>query len=168
MQYFLSFFLISFCSVFVSYCSECKCNVCKKCDCAVFHLSYQESLWDEEKSENKKKTKSKQRKQKQKEKLKLASASISPPADQLLLTNLDNNENHKEDGKSSAVNEEFATLTETVDATDVEVAIIPRNVEQSFEDLFPEDGFDDDDGNLVDFLESTGSILALADKLGIK
>lgn len=30
------------------FCAECKCNVCKNCDCTVFHLKYQESLWMEE------------------------------------------------------------------------------------------------------------------------
>ncbi|CAH0517579.1 unnamed protein product [Peronospora belbahrii] len=30
------------------FCVECKCNVCKNCDCTVFHLKYQESLWKEE------------------------------------------------------------------------------------------------------------------------
>lgn len=30
------------------FCDECKCNVCKNCDCTVFHLKYQESLWQEE------------------------------------------------------------------------------------------------------------------------
>ncbi|RLN14964.1 hypothetical protein BBI17_006600 [Phytophthora kernoviae] len=30
------------------FCAECKCNVCKICDCTVFHLKYQESLWKEE------------------------------------------------------------------------------------------------------------------------
>ncbi|KDO32339.1 hypothetical protein SPRG_02818 [Saprolegnia parasitica CBS 223.65] len=30
------------------FCAECKCNVCKNCDCTIFHLKYQESLWKEE------------------------------------------------------------------------------------------------------------------------
>uniref|UniRef100_A0AAV1TH63 Importin subunit alpha n=1 Tax=Peronospora matthiolae TaxID=2874970 RepID=A0AAV1TH63_9STRA len=30
------------------FCAECKCNVCKLCNCTVFHLKYQESLWKEE------------------------------------------------------------------------------------------------------------------------
>ncbi|TDH67814.1 hypothetical protein CCR75_004822 [Bremia lactucae] len=30
------------------FCAECKCNVCTTCDCTVFHLKYQESLWLEE------------------------------------------------------------------------------------------------------------------------
>eukprot|EP00514_Thraustochytrium_sp_LLF1b_P003167 CAMPEP_0184508464 /NCGR_PEP_ID=MMETSP0198_2-20121128/776_1 /TAXON_ID=1112570 /ORGANISM="Thraustochytrium sp., Strain LLF1b" /LENGTH=763 /DNA_ID=CAMNT_0026898253 /DNA_START=767 /DNA_END=3058 /DNA_ORIENTATION=+ len=27
------------------FCAECKCSVCKKCDCSVYHLSYQDALW---------------------------------------------------------------------------------------------------------------------------
>lgn len=42
------------------FCDECKCNVCKNCDCTVFHLQYQESLWKEE---TEKETNEKQAKQ---------------------------------------------------------------------------------------------------------
>ncbi|CEG47720.1 importin subunit alpha-1-like [Plasmopara halstedii] len=42
------------------FCAECKCNVCKNCDCTVFHLKYQESLWMEE---TKKETNEKQARQ---------------------------------------------------------------------------------------------------------
>ncbi|KAJ0398526.1 hypothetical protein ATCC90586_009976 [Pythium insidiosum] len=42
------------------FCDECKCNVCKNCDCTVFHLKYQESLWKEE---TEKETNEKQAKQ---------------------------------------------------------------------------------------------------------
>jgi len=31
----------------VQFCKECTCHVCGACDCAVFHLSYQEALWSE-------------------------------------------------------------------------------------------------------------------------
>lgn len=31
----------------VRFCGECKCYVCVKCNCTVFHLSYQEELWNE-------------------------------------------------------------------------------------------------------------------------
>lgn len=54
-----------------TFCDECKCYVCKNCDCKVYHLSYQEELWadTEEKSEakkNAKKSKNKKKKAKQK------------------------------------------------------------------------------------------------------
>lgn len=55
------------------FCNECKCHVCWKCDCRVYHLSYQEELWaeDEQKtaeSKNQKKSKKQKKKQKMKEK----------------------------------------------------------------------------------------------------
>jgi regulator of replication initiation timing len=28
-----------------TFCEECKCHVCSKCDCRKYHLSYQEELW---------------------------------------------------------------------------------------------------------------------------
>ena len=31
----------------VRFCGECKCSVCAGCNCMVFHLSYQEELWNE-------------------------------------------------------------------------------------------------------------------------
>ena len=55
------------------WCSECKCHVCRHCNCAVYHLSYQEELWaeDEDKQEAKKNAKkSKKAKKKEKEKAK--------------------------------------------------------------------------------------------------
>lgn len=54
-----------------SFCNECKCYVCKNCDCKVYHLSYQEELWaaSEEKNEASKQTK-KSKKQKKKERRK--------------------------------------------------------------------------------------------------
>eukprot|EP00943_MAST-04B_sp_MAST-4B-sp1_P009341 g9341.t1 len=59
------------------YCKECKCMVCKKCDCTKFHLSYQLSQWDEmyaeeeaEKSNKAKAKKKKRKKKKQREKVK--------------------------------------------------------------------------------------------------
>ena len=55
------------------WCSECKCHVCRRCNCAVYHLSYQEELWaeDEGKQEAKKNAKkSKKAKKKEKEKAK--------------------------------------------------------------------------------------------------
>ena len=58
-----------------TFCEECKCYVCSKCDCKVYHLSYQEELWaaTEEKTEAKKSAKkSKNKKQKKKQKQKKA------------------------------------------------------------------------------------------------
>ena len=46
----------------ISFCAECKCNVCAKCDCTVFHLSYQDQLWKELAEGEAKKEKSKKTK----------------------------------------------------------------------------------------------------------
>jgi len=57
------------------FCNECKCHVCKYCDCRVYHLSYQEELWAEdekEAEESKGNKKSKKQKKKQKQKAKKA------------------------------------------------------------------------------------------------
>jgi len=54
-----------------SFCEECKCYVCKNCNCRIYHLDYQEELWaaSEEKTEQKKNAK-KSKNKKKKEKLK--------------------------------------------------------------------------------------------------
>lgn len=53
------------------FCNECKCYVCSRCDCRVYHLSYQEELWAESEEravESKEKKKSKKAKKRQKAK----------------------------------------------------------------------------------------------------
>mmetsp|Transcript_11412 Transcript_11412/g.14911 ORF Transcript_11412/g.14911 Transcript_11412/m.14911 type:complete len:315 (+) Transcript_11412:2-946(+) len=53
------------------WCPECKCSVCARCDCTVFHLSYQEELWREVTTqEASQKASKKSKKQKKKKKLK--------------------------------------------------------------------------------------------------
>lgn len=63
-----------------SFCEECKCYVCFKCNCQVYHLSYQEELWaaSEEKTEQKKSSKKKNRKKKEKQKQKKAKQDAAP------------------------------------------------------------------------------------------
>jgi hypothetical protein len=64
-----------------SFCDECKCYVCHKCNCKVYHLDYQEELWadETEKSEQKKTSKkSKSKKKKEKAKQKKAKQDINP------------------------------------------------------------------------------------------
>ena len=55
----------------VKFCTECKCHVCCRCNCEVYHLTYQEELWaaTEEQNEASKQAK-KSKKQKKKEKKK--------------------------------------------------------------------------------------------------
>ena len=124
----------------VKYCAECKCFVCMKCDCEVFHLSYQESLWEESKEEKvskskKKKQKAKAKKEKEKEKHEMPSTATIV--------------NGHDDNVSNGTVE------------------LKSELQKDFDELFPEDGFEDDEGDLVGFLEESGSILALAEKIGI-
>ena len=124
----------------VKYCAECKCFVCMKCDCEVFHLSYQESLWEESKEEKvskskKKKQKAKAKKEKEKEKREMPSTAT--------IVN-----GHDDNVSNGTVK-------------------LKSELQKDFDELFPEDGFEDDEGDLVGFLEESGSILALAEKIGI-
>ena len=52
------------------FCDECKCHVCVKCNCTVFHLSYQEEFWkdtmEKESSQKKQAAESKKAKKKKK------------------------------------------------------------------------------------------------------
>jgi len=53
------------------FCDECKCYVCSKCNCEIYHLSYQEQLWaesEEKKEATKRAKKSKRQKRKEKRK----------------------------------------------------------------------------------------------------
>ncbi|GBG33116.1 Importin subunit alpha [Hondaea fermentalgiana] len=49
------------------FCAECKCNVCVRCDCSRFHLSYQETLWKEFAEDESRNKKSKRQKKKSKD-----------------------------------------------------------------------------------------------------
>ena len=59
------------------FCQECKCTVCKACDCTKFHLSYQLSQWDElyAEEESGKTSKAKKKSKKKKKKKEKAAAS---------------------------------------------------------------------------------------------
>jgi hypothetical protein len=64
-----------------SFCEECKCHVCRSCNCQIYHLDYQEELWaaTEEQTEAKKNAKkSKNKKKKAKLKEKKASTKFTP------------------------------------------------------------------------------------------
>jgi len=63
------------------FCNECKCHVCKDCDCTIYHLSYQEEFWaaTEESAQAKsmaKKSKKNKKKQKKKKQKKLNANSV--------------------------------------------------------------------------------------------
>ncbi len=76
------------------FCCECRSVVCSSCDCSVFHLSYQEELWDKlegkETSEKKAKTAAKKsKKAKRKAKAKAKEKKASQDMDELLSDRLD-------------------------------------------------------------------------------
>ncbi len=78
------------------FCCECRSVVCSSCDCSVFHLSYQEELWDKlegkETSEKKARTaakKSKKAKRKAKAKAKEKKAGATHEMDEFLSDKLD-------------------------------------------------------------------------------
>eukprot|EP00557_Chaetoceros_sp_GSL56_P003529 CAMPEP_0176489156 /NCGR_PEP_ID=MMETSP0200_2-20121128/7126_1 /TAXON_ID=947934 /ORGANISM="Chaetoceros sp., Strain GSL56" /LENGTH=1024 /DNA_ID=CAMNT_0017886255 /DNA_START=213 /DNA_END=3287 /DNA_ORIENTATION=+ len=71
------------------FCKECKCYVCHKCNCEVYHLSYQEELWaapDDKKNEKSKKSKNKKKKEKRKEKNKVKANESANLSDDLSKT----------------------------------------------------------------------------------
>mmetsp|Transcript_17886 Transcript_17886/g.21733 ORF Transcript_17886/g.21733 Transcript_17886/m.21733 type:complete len:839 (+) Transcript_17886:254-2770(+) len=97
------------------YCGECKCNVCCKCDCSVFHLSYQDQLWkemaegeqDKEKAKQESK-KSKRQKKRAKEKKKkemakaMKSGQVSSNAEKQKTPSVHNKANKSKDSTSDA------------------------------------------------------------------
>jgi hypothetical protein len=130
----------------------------------VFHLSYQESFWmDEEIREGSKSSKSKAKKLKQKEKQKLKKASAVGASTALGFSSSSSSTNLLEEDSNA---KSLEILSEDLVVTSMSSLEIGQ--QKSFDELFPEEEFDDSDGDLVDFLQETGSILALADKLGIK
>ncbi|CAM9933922.1 unnamed protein product, partial [Discosporangium mesarthrocarpum] len=70
-----------------AFCRECKCHVCRSCNCTVFHLDYQEMLWQEMEGKEKKGKEAqvaarKSKKAKKREKKKNAKDSVGDPKDQ--------------------------------------------------------------------------------------
>jgi hypothetical protein len=117
---------------------------------------------DEEIREGSKSSKSKAKKLKQKEKQKLKKASAVGASTALGFSSSSSTNLLEEDSNAKSLE----ILSEDLVVTSMSSLEIGQ--QKSFDELFPEEEFDDSDGDLVDFLQETGSILALADKLGIK
>ncbi len=105
------------------FCCECRSVVCSSCDCSVFHLSYQEELWDKlegkETSEKKaktaaKKSKKAKRKAKAKAKEKKASQDMSQDMDELLSDRLDMVNNRRKTPPFQAAQEVSECFREVV------------------------------------------------------
>lgn len=174
-----------------TFCEECKCHVCSKCDCKKYHLSYQEELWaaTEEKTEakkNAKKSKNKKKKQKQK-KAKQASAGVDtvssqPSADTTKVTvegatgklGSQQNESSVESGSRKSRGDES---TASGDGGGVDKSASTKGSHNKKDRTAGKSGLDDEfdiDGMLdeqeqqqppIDFvlyLQQTGSIIALA------
>ena len=148
------------------FCTECKCYVCHKCDCSVYHLSYQDELWKdlaegEKAKENSKKSKrqrkrakerkkreEKERKKLEQEKAEASKASTSPgtrgasrsPAKTSSSSSKDAHKNSKGGGKGEAQGGGGVSSSSSSGGG----------------------GADQAGGKYVDFLMETGSILELA------
>jgi Armadillo/beta-catenin-like repeat len=147
-----------------SFCEECKCHVCKSCNCEIYHLDYQEELWaaTEEQTEAKKNAKkSKNKKKKAKLKEKKASTKVVP------------DEAVSAKGRNTK-SQEFKETDPVVDADVVEISDLEQrkpkiSLTDSHSDLI-EDDDDISSQNMnshtqIDFvlyLQQTGSIIALS------
>ena len=158
------------------YCEECRGIVCSNCDCSVYHLSYQEKVWDDvsltEEADKSKRKKKKKRQKKDKRVNGKASETSS-----VVTGKVDETQDMSSSDDEYLIPEE--KLTDKKDKSSSEELLDYRNsvsdnppqVGQEVpidNDGFEDEGPSDDDGgvDLVDYLQSTGSILALAQKLG--
>mmetsp|Transcript_28855 Transcript_28855/g.44333 ORF Transcript_28855/g.44333 Transcript_28855/m.44333 type:complete len:475 (+) Transcript_28855:700-2124(+) len=172
-----------------SFCEECKCHVCSNCDCRVYHLSYQEELWAEsEKTEVTKKSKKKKQKKKEKKKKKQQQADTSntessrvnegageeddsgsggangqtnsfPPVKELSVQENGNNNKDKKSNKTRVP----VTSTEASRKNNTnKPSKIQGSPSQTDEDDEEEEDDAVDDVDLVNYLQQTGSIIALS------
>lgn len=151
------------------FCDECQCVVCTGCDCSVFHLSYQEQLWDtlegKETSEKQAKTaakKSKKAKRKAKAKEKKAAAEVELEPEE--------HAPHDEmDGDGEIDGEVDAEAEADVGADSPHKEKQEEGPECMPPPKLPKELVNDEllsaNDDLVDYLQQTGSILALAQLL---
>lgn len=139
-----------------SFCDECKCYVCKNCNCQVYHLSYQEELWaeteqktEQKKSSKKNKNKKKKEKAKQKKAKSDAVGSNAPsnaPSTQSKPGAGTVSESSLQD--SNAADKDKAGGDPAKETTDAVDDIEKQNQQPSID--------------FVSYLQQTGSIIALA------
>ncbi|KAF0686621.1 Aste57867_21593 [Aphanomyces stellatus] len=137
------------------FCAECKCNVCKNCDCTVFHLKYQESLWQEETeketSEMKAKAASKRNKrQKKRQRTKERKAAMRQQS---------SSSKHKLSSGSSSSGDD-----DDDESGDETKSLAALRLDQKSLTAHLDDMVDAND-KLVSYLLETGSIVALAQRL---
>ncbi|DBA04152.1 TPA: hypothetical protein N0F65_004260 [Lagenidium giganteum] len=159
------------------FCDECKCNVCKNCDCTVFHLKYQESLWKEE---TEKETSEKQAKQaskrnkRQKKRMrtkerKAALRQQKTPGNQTgSRSRSKNSQTHSDsDSEGSKHDDDDSEMEEEEE----EPAVNAPSVDKGTEEAARADALDemvDSNDKLVSYLLETGSIMALAERLDLE
>ncbi|CAN0188177.1 unnamed protein product, partial [Discosporangium mesarthrocarpum] len=71
------------------FCPECKCDVCRDCDCTRFHLDFQEELWKEvsqQEASAKEQQQANRKSKKLKKKLKAKGRKLAPPPTHNLAT----------------------------------------------------------------------------------
>lgn len=156
------------------FCDECKCNVCKNCDCTVFHLKYQESLWKEE---TEKETSEKQAKQaskrskRQKKRLRTKERKAAlrvqqeKPSDGSRSQRKNGGQSSEDDDSCESDDEEDKPTSSTTNdhASGPEDAESP--VDAAAEAL---DAMVNANDKLVSYLLETGSIMALAERLDME
>lgn len=160
------------------YCEECRGIVCSNCDCSVYHLSYQEKVWDdvsltEESDKNKRKKKKKRQKKDKRANGKVSESSsiVTGKADEIHDGSSSDEEYLPEDkqGGVGKTPEEGLGLNNGNCPNDASQPppVPPNNDLEKCGGGSEEAQDEDEEGDdLVDYLQSTGSILALAQKLG--
>ncbi|CAK4066260.1 unnamed protein product [Aphanomyces euteiches] len=148
------------------FCAECKCNVCKTCDCTVFHLQYQESLWKEETEKETSEMKAKQASKRNKRLKKRQRTKERKAAMRQQATG-----KHKSSGSSSAGDDDDDDESGD-DAASTTPNPAPKSSSKTAADPQPSktlrsrlDDMIDANDKLVSFLLETGSIVALAQRL---
>jgi Armadillo/beta-catenin-like repeat len=159
-----------------SFCEECKCHVCKSCNCEIYHLDYQEELWaaTEEQTEAKKNAKkSKNKKKKAKLKEKKASTKVVP--DEAVSSKTRNAKSQESKELDPVVIFEYSSLAGSekgkglIEISNMEQGKPKISLTDSHSDLV-EDEDDNSSHNMnshnqIDFvlyLQQTGSIIALS------
>jgi hypothetical protein len=177
------------------FCDECKCNVCKNCDCTVFHLKYQESLWKEEteKETNEKQAKQaskrnkRQKKRQRTKERKAAQQKVVPTHHKGTGNRHNNNHGKKKGNSSSSSSDDDGTRSERLTSRDEEDNESDGGSDEDEEEdgggrasgstnpadpeHFGVDALDEmvsSNDKLVSYLLETGSIMALAERLDLE
>ncbi len=154
------------------WCSECKCHVCRHCNCAVYHLSYQEELWaeDEDKQEAKKnakkskkaKKKEKEKAKKEKKRLETQQQAAAKPGKPKNAPSSKNAKTKDDDGKSGSNSNESAgkAMSSSRGSIDDDTDYGMDGGDAVQDEVEISSGQPPID--LVSYLQQTGSIIALA------